>query len=81
MLLYGEVLKLAELSHLLANFGPVQKMVLALKFEPLDKTRRNFRFSKHEKFLTRAEKDKLVQHHLGCNKWQKHSAHSKWPKT
>ena len=42
MLLYGKMLKSAELSHFLANFGPAQKMVLAVKFEPLDQTRPGF---------------------------------------
>ncbi len=73
MLLYGKMVKLAELE--LADYGPPPKMVLALKFEPLDQTRPNFRFSKEKIFLTSAEKDNLVQHHLGCKKWQKHGAH------
>ncbi len=68
-------MKLAELSHFLADFGPSQKMVLALKFESLDQTRPNFRSSKEKIFLTGAEKDNIVQHHLGCYNWQKHGAH------
>ncbi len=75
MLLYGRIVKLAELSHFLADFGPSQKMVLALRFEPLDQARPNFRFSKQNIFLTSAETDNFVHHQLGCKKWQKHGAH------
>ena len=42
MLMYRIILKLAELSHFLADFGPIQKMYLPLKFEPLNQTGRNF---------------------------------------
>ena len=55
--MYGKILKLAELGHFWADFGPLQKMFLALKFEPLDQTEQNFQFNKHKKFLTRGEKD------------------------
>ncbi len=68
------MLKLAELSHFLADFDPLQKLFLALKFETLDQTKPNFQFSKHKKFLTSDEKDDSMQHHLGYKKWQKHSA-------
>ena len=71
MLLYGKMLKVAELSHFLADFGPVQKMFLAPKFEPLDQIGRNFELSKQKKFLTSGEKDDSMQHPLGCKKWQK----------
>ena len=69
------MVKLAELSHFLADFGPSQKMVLALKFEPLDQTTPNFRFSKEKIFLTSPETDNFVQHQFGCKKLQKHGAH------
>ncbi len=69
------MVKLAELSHFLADFGLPQKMFLALKFEPLDQTIQNFGFTKHQIFPTSPEKDNLVQHHLGFKKWQKHGAH------
>ena len=69
------MVKLAELSHFLADFGHPQKMFLALKFEPLDQTKRNFGFSKHQIFLINAEKDILMHHNLWCKKWQKHGAH------
>ncbi len=70
------MLKLAELGHFWADFGPLQKMFLALKFEPLDQTEQNFQFNKHKKFLIDGEKDNSVQHYLGCGKWQKHGANS-----
>ncbi len=76
MLLYGKMLKLAELGHFWADFGPPPKMFLALKFEPLDQTKQNFQFDKHKKFLTSGEKDNSMQHHLGCEKWRKHGANS-----
>ncbi len=38
MLMYGKMLKLAEIGHFWADFGPLQKLFLALKFEPLDQT-------------------------------------------
>ena len=72
MLLYGKMLKLAELSHFLADFGPVQKMVFAVKFELLGQIRPNFEFRKQNKFLTSGEKDNSMLHHLGWKKWQKH---------
>ncbi len=72
MLLYGKMLKLAELSHILADFGPFQKMVLAVKFEPLDQTRPNFEFDKQKRYLTTGEKDNSMLYYLGCKKWQKH---------
>ncbi len=75
MLSYGKMVKLAELSHFLANFGPPQKMFLALKFEAVDQTKQDFGFTKHQIFLTSPEKDNRVQHHLWCKKWQKHGAH------
>ena len=58
MLMYGKMLKLAELGHFWADFGPLQ----------------NFQLNKHKKFLTSGEKDNSMQHHLGCKKWQKHGA-------
>ena len=76
MLMYGKMLKLAKLGHFWADFGPLQKMVLALKFEPLDQTEQNCQFNKHKKFMTSGEKDKSMQHHLGCGKWKKHAANS-----
>ena len=72
MLLYGKMVKLAELSRFLTDFGSPQKMFLVLKFEALDQTKLNFGFLKQQIFLTSPEKDTLVQHHLGCKKWQKH---------
>ncbi len=62
------MLKLAELGHFGADFGPLQKMFLALKFELLDQTEQNFQFNKHKKFLTHGEKDNSMQHRLGCKK-------------
>ncbi len=44
------MLKLAELSQILADFGLLTKIFLALKFEPLDEIRRNFQFGKHKEF-------------------------------
>ncbi len=32
MLMYGKMLELAELGHFWADYGPLQKMFLALKF-------------------------------------------------
>ncbi len=75
MLLYGKMLKCAELSHFLADFGHVQKMFLALKFEPLEQTTQNFECKKEKIFLMGGEKDNPMQHHIGYNKWQKHGAH------
>ena len=67
------MLKLVEHSNFLADFGPVQKMDLAVKFEPLDQTRPNFEFNKQKKkFLTSGEKDNSMLHHLGSKKWQKY---------
>ncbi len=40
-----------------------EKLFLALNFEPLDQTKQNFGFTKHQIFLTGPEKDNLVQHH------------------
>ena len=74
MLLYEDMLKLAELGNFLADFGNPRKMFLALKFEPLDKTRQNSELSKHKKFLTSGKEDNSMQLHLGCNKWQEHGA-------
>ena len=74
VLLYGKMLKLAELSHFLADFDPLQKLFLPLKSEPLDQTKPNFQFSEHKKFLISGEKENSMQHHLGCKKWQKHGA-------
>ncbi len=61
--MYGKMLKLTEPGHFWADFGPLQKMFLTLKFEPLDQTAQNFQFNKHKKFLTRGEKDNSMQHH------------------
>ena len=72
MLLYGEILKLAGLSHFLAYFGPCKKQLLALKIEPLNGIGRNFKFSKEKKFLTIGEKDNSVKNNLECKKMQKH---------
>ena len=65
MPLYGKMLKLAELSHFLADFGPVQKtMVLAVKFEPLDQTILNFKVSNQKNLLTSGENiDSMVMDH------------------
>ena len=68
MLLYGKMLKLAEFYSFLADFGPVQKMVLAVKFEPLDQTRPNFGFGKQNKLLTCDENYNSLLHHLGLKK-------------
>ncbi len=70
------MLKLVELGHFRADFGPLRKLFLALKLEPLDQTEQNFQFDKHKKFLTGGEKDNSMHHHLGCKKWQKHGANS-----
>ena len=45
--MYGKMLKLTELSHFWADFGPLENIFLALKSEPLDQIKRNFQFSKH----------------------------------
>ncbi len=50
------MLKLAKHGHFWTDFGPLRKMFLALKFEPLDQTKQNFQFNKHKTFLTRGEK-------------------------
>ena len=71
MLLYGKRVKLAELSHFLADLGYLQKMFLALKFEPLHQIGQNLQFSKHKIFLTSGKKYDSIEHHLGC----KHGAH------
>ncbi len=68
------MLKMAELSLFLADFDPLQKLLLALKCEPIDQTKPNFQFSEHKKFPINGEKDNPMQHHLGCKKWQKHGA-------
>ena len=75
MLLYGKMLKCAELSHFLADFGHVEKMFLALKFEPLEQTTPNFECKKEKIFLTGGEKDNSMQYHIGYKKWQRHGAH------
>ena len=59
------MLRFAELGHFWADFGPLQKLFLAPKFEPLDQTKHNFQFKKHKKFRTSGEKDKYMQHHVG----------------
>ena len=45
--MYRKMLKLNELSHFWADFGPLKNMYLALKSEPLVQIRQNFQFSKH----------------------------------
>ncbi len=75
MLLYGKMLKCAERSHFLADFGHVQKMFWALKFEPLEQTTPNFERKKEKIFLTGGEKDNSIQHHIVYKKWQKHGVH------
>ncbi len=65
MLLYGKMLKLAELSHFLADFGSLKKTFLALEFDPLDQIRRNFQFSKHKEFLKGGGIDDFMQRHFG----------------
>ncbi len=72
--MYGKILKLAQLSHFFGDFGPLRKMFLALKFEPLDQMRQNFQFGKHKKFLASDEKGNSMQYHLGFRKWQNHGA-------
>ncbi len=58
-------MKLAELSHFLADFGSLKKTFLALKFEPLDQIGRNFQFSKHKEFLKSGLIDDYMQRHFG----------------
>ncbi len=65
------MLKYAELSNFLANFGHVQKMFLALKFESLKQTTQNFECKKEKIFLVGGEKDNSMQQHIGYKKWQK----------
>ena len=62
------MVKPTEPSHFLADFGPVQKMVLPVKFELLDQTIPNFAFSKQNKLLTIGENDNSMLHHLRCKK-------------
>ena len=69
------MLKLTELSHFLADFGPLQKCFFTLKFEPLDQTPQNFDCKKEKIFLITGKKDDSMQHHKGYEKWQKHGAH------
>ena len=64
MLMYGEMLKLAELSHSLADFGHLQKMFLALKCWLLDQTGQKFQFDKYKNFWTSGEKYDSKQHHF-----------------
>ena len=78
MLLYGEILELAGLSHYLAYFGPCKKQLLAVKIEPLNGIEWNFKFSKGKKFLTIAKKDNSVEKHLGGKKMQKHGGRFTW---
>ncbi len=63
MPMYGKMLKLAELSHFWADFGPLQEIVLALIFELLDQTMQDFQFSKQKNLMTSSEKDDSMQHH------------------
>ena len=57
------MLKLVQLSHFLADFGPAQKMVLAVKFEPLDQTIPNYEVCKQKKLLTSGENVNSMVHH------------------
>ena len=51
MLLYGKILKLAELSHFLEDFWHFKNQLLALKIEPLNEIQQNSGFSKLKEFL------------------------------
>ena len=45
MLLYGKSVKLAGLSHFWADFWPIEKLLFAIKIEPLDQIVWNFGFN------------------------------------
>ncbi len=66
LVLYGETLKVAGLSHFLSNFGHLKKQLLALKIEPLNQSQRNFEFGKLKEFLIRGKKNNAIQKYLGC---------------
>ncbi len=72
ILLYGKMLKMAEISHFWADFGSLKKTFLALKFEPFNQIRWNFQFSKRKEFLKGGGIDDSMQRHFGWKKWQKH---------
>ncbi len=50
----GKMLKLAELSHFLADFGPL-----------INVSGSNFQFSRHKEFLKSGGIDDSMQHHFG----------------
>ena len=72
MLLYGKMRKLAELSNFWQILALSKKMVLAVKFAPLDQTIPTSELSKQKYLLISGEEDSSMLHHLGCRKWQKH---------
>ncbi len=69
MLMYGKMLKLAELSHFWADFGHLQKIFSAINFEPLDQTRQKFQLSKQKNSLQVKQKNSLqvVKKTAPCN--------------
>ena len=65
IILYGEMLKLAEISIFWQILAPSKKMLLALEFELLDQIRRKFQFSKHKELLKSGGIDNYMQHLFG----------------